>query len=158
MILMGFNPDQQGEEEEGDPPAPSNSQSGPFICEERAKTKRRKQIHRTPGDEHGSLIQTEAGAGIQTLQMCRSFHRALKTSQTSDQLSPSPSSRVQAQYLRVFTGRNGPSVSPERSSLPPEMQPTEPPQQHRRAGTCRETDCEHRGEQVEGVSVRCSGV
>lgn len=36
MILMGFNPDQQ--EEEGDPPAPSNSQSGPFICGDRPKT------------------------------------------------------------------------------------------------------------------------
>lgn len=122
MILMGFNPDQQGEEEEeGDPPAPSNSQSGPFICEERAKTKGTKQIQRTPGDEHGSLIQTEAGAGIQTfqVQMCRSFHRALKTSQTSDQLSPSSSSRVlalvspcfyrQKRTVRLFGAQQPPS-------------------------------------------------
>lgn len=89
MILMGFNPDQRGEE--GDPPAPSNSQS----MSERDKLKQKKYTE-PPSDEHGSSIQTEAGTEIHTyrVQMCRSVHRAQKTSQTSDQLSPSPSSRV----------------------------------------------------------------
>lgn len=36
MILMGFNPDQQEEEE--DPPVPSNSQPGPWLRGEGIKT------------------------------------------------------------------------------------------------------------------------
>ncbi len=46
-------------------------------------------------------------------------------------------------YFRVFTGRNGPSVPPERSSLPVEIQPREPRQRHRsRLRFHRETDSE----------------
>lgn len=82
MILMGSNPDQrEEEEEEGDPPAPSNSRSGPFICEqntERRKTTGKKHTEAPETLQSGASVQTEAGTEIQThqLQMCRSFHRA----------------------------------------------------------------------------------
>lgn len=61
MILIGFNPDQQEEEE--DPPAPSNSRSGPFIAEQKMKTMK-KQTALTARDKHGSLIRTKAGTGL----------------------------------------------------------------------------------------------
>ncbi len=60
-------------------------------------------------------------------------------------------------YFRVFTGRNGPSVPPERSSLPVEIQPREPRQRHRsRLRFHRETDSETGAGSVRDVGARCS--
>lgn len=94
MILMGFNPDQ--EEEEENPPAPSNSQSGLSIREDQ-------NYKQTLRDQRSSR------SGIR-VRMCRSLHRA------SNPSVPPPPPGFDSCF-RVFTGRHGPSVpSPRRSS------------------------------------------
>lgn len=60
MILMGFNPDQQHEEE---PTVPSNSHPGPLI-ERRVKTDNQRGKTSGSPETHGVLFQTEAESGI----------------------------------------------------------------------------------------------
>lgn len=72
-MLMGSNPDRQ-REEEMDPPAPSNSGSGPLELSATNKMQRQtNEGAEPPRSNHDSLIQNGTRAGIQT---CRSFHRA----------------------------------------------------------------------------------